>query len=321
MNVQELADDIIQKRNQLMSMKLARYPRNNLILSDISDCDRCNVYSVANWQDRKMFGVDVVLKLEEGNLKEKHIISELLTMGFQVLLQAEPVEIKNRAGVMIARGKIDGKIKTDNKIIPFEIKSMSENIFNGIHTVDDFKKKPYLRKYTYQLLMYMFGNNVEEGLFILECRNSWKLIPIYLDYGKCEWILQKLERAHEHIQAKTYPDRILYDQSMCGNCNFSLICLQDVINQPAEMIENQELNDTLDRIAEIKPISKEYDELYDKVKNVTKTVDKLIVNGNWILQNVPSQRTSYEVPEDIKKQYAVRVPVKRLVIEHLTEGA
>lgn len=317
MNASELADEIVKRRKQQMELHLQRYARNNLILSDISECDRCNAYSVLNWQDRKMFDLDVVPKLQEGNLKEKHIISELLNMGFNVMLQAEPVEIKNRAGEMIARGKIDLKIKIDKGVIPVEIKSMSENVFNGIHSADDFNRKPYLRKYTAQLLMYMYGNNCEQGLFILECRNSWKLIPIMLDYGRCEQILQRLERAYNNIKAKTLPDRILYDESLCGNCPFAAICLQDVLNKQAEMIENDELSSTLERIQELKPISKEYDELYDKVKNVTKTIDKLIVNGKWLLQNVPSQRTTYEVPEDIKKQYAVKVPVKRLNIQHL----
>lgn len=320
-NVQELIDDIIARRQQSLEMKISKYARYNLILSDINDCDRCNVYGVLNWEDKKSFTIDSVAAMEEGNRKEKVVISDLLSLGYDVRLQAEIVEIKGINGVPMARGKIDGKIRVgDMKIdVPFEIKSMDKYTFDPIKSIEDFEKKPWLRKYLRQIKMYMYGNNIEYGFFILEYRNRWKLLPVYLDYGECESILKMLERAYEHIKNKTYPDRIPYDQTICGMCNFQHICLQDVINTPAELIDNQEFADTLDRHEELKPLSSEYEKLHKKVKSAMGDTDKVIVNSRYLLQNVPSQRTSYEYPDDIKKQYAVKKPVNRLVIQRLGE--
>lgn len=321
MDVNVLIDSIVNKRKHELSKKISRYPRNNMILSDISECDRQMVYGVLNWQERAMFNEEVQARLNEGNEQERKVVSELLGMGFKVILAQQPVEIKGIGGVMLARGRIDGFIEIDRATrFPFEIKSMNPNIFNAIKTLDDMSKKPYQRKYIRQLQMYMFGNNVEQGLFILtDCLGHWKLLPVYLDLGECEAILQRLERAYKGIQSKTYPNRIPYDSSICDMCPFSLTCLQDVLNKPAELIDNKEFETTIDRMLELKPISKEYGELYDKIKTTTKGIEKIIVGGKYLIQQVPSQRTEYKIPDDIKKQYAKKVPTARMVIQDLTK--
>jgi CRISPR/Cas system-associated exonuclease Cas4 (RecB family) len=321
----ELIDAIIGRRNQELSKKINSYPRNQSILSDISECERQMVYAVLNWKDRQLFDVNVQSRLDAGNLQEREIINELIKLGFEVILSQQPVDVIGKNGKLIARGKIDGMIKYEGKKVPFEIKSMNPNIFNGIKSLEDFQKKPYLRKYLRQIQMYLFGNNLEEGIFILtDCLGHIKLLPVFLDYGECEAILLKLERVAAKIDTKEYPDRIVYDQSICGYCPFSLICLPDLSSKEAELIIDEAVETAVARHEELKPLAKEYDDLHDEIKEKFEGVEKAIIGDKFIVQNVPSKRTAYELTPEaeeqvaaIKKEFAKQVPVYRLVIQKL----
>ena len=323
-----LADSIISKRVSRLEGLSAPYPRRNSILSDISECDRQMVYSVLEWEKKPLAGPDLQARFEAGKGFERDVVRELLDLGFDFEKSQLPVQIKNRNGEIIATGKIDGMIKFEGVSIPVEIKSMHPQVFQTIKSAEDFQKKPYLRKYTRQLQTYMLGNSCEWGLFIVgDLLGNWKLLPIALDYGEAEAILQRLERVHEAIKKKEYPNRIVYDQSICGKCPFSTICLQDVVNTEAEFVDSVEMDSQIERHEELKPLASEYDSIHENLKESFKGKSKVIVNGRWLIQSIPSKRTTYELPKEveeeiseIKKQYAVKVPVERMVIEKLSGG-
>jgi CRISPR/Cas system-associated exonuclease Cas4 (RecB family) len=320
-----LIEAIYTKRTVELARKIQSYPRAVSILSDISECERQMVYGVLDWKSRKLFEVEVQARLEAGNVQEREIVNELTRMGFDVILSQQPVDVLGKSGKVIARGKIDGMIKFEGKKVPFEIKSMNPNIYNGIKSLEDFQKKPYLRKYLRQIQMYLFGNNLEEGIFILtDCLGHLKLLPVFLDYGECEAILLKLERVASAIDSKTYPDRIPYDTSICGWCPFSLICLPDITNTPAELIIDEAVETAVSRHEELKPLAKEFDDLHEEIREKFANIEKAIIGDKFIVMNVPSKRTAYELSKEaeaqiaaIKKEFAKQVPMFRLVIEHL----
>lgn len=326
MKAADLAEEIIRKRTQDLEARVRVSARTVSILSDITDCDRQMVYSILDWDKRPAHDSSLQARFDAGNAIEQIVLTELQRLGFRVILSQKPVEIKNRKGETIARGRVDGFIElADRSSIPFEIKSMNVNIFNSIKSIDDFRGKPWLRKYIRQLLMYLYGNNAEEGIFLLtDGLGHWKLFVLQLDYAEAERILQRLERVHEAVKAKSYPDRILYDRGVCGHCPFAMECLPDVINTEAVMVDNPEIAAKLDRLAEIKPMADEYEDVYSDLKDSFRGVEKSIVGGRWIVQNVPSQRTVYEIPEEVKEQideikraFQVKKPVVTMVIERL----
>lgn len=323
--VETLADAIIVRRGERLESEIKGYPRKNSILSDVAECERYMVYSVLDWDKRPLHDKDLQARFEAGKIWEKQVVKELLDMGFDFQLAQKPVEIKNRGGDIIATGKIDGLIKWNESNVAVEIKSLHPNIFGQINNVDDFKKKPWLRRYTRQLMMYCYGNNVEWGIFVIvSTTGAMKVLPLALDYGEAEYILQRLERVNESIKKKIYPDRITYDQSICGKCPFSHICLPDVINKGADFIDNDVLEADIERHESLKPIVSEYDALHEQIKQTFKNIEKAMVGTRWMIQNIPSQRTTYELPpeveseiDELKKQYMKKVPMTRLVIEDL----
>lgn len=322
----DLASEIVQRRSFDLDSRVKVSPRAISILSDISDCDRQMTYAVLDWDKKPAHNGDLQARFDAGNAIEQQVVGELQRLGFKVTLSQMPVEIKNRKGEVVARGRVDGFIEiSHHHSIPFEVKSMNLNIFNSVNNLQDFRGKPWLRKYLRQLMMYLYGNNVESGLFILtDGLGRWKVLPMTLDYGEAEAILKRLERVHEAIKAKSYPDRIVYDRGVCGHCSFAAICLPDLLNTEAALVDNPEIEAKLDRREEIKPVAKEYDALDEDIKETFRGIEKAIVGGKWIVQHVPSQRTVYELTpeleaeiEEMKRAHAVKKPMTRLVIERL----
>ena len=305
--VESLIEEIDKRRFQTLSEKIKRYPRKNPILSDIGECDRQICYGVLNWEDKQIHNEELQALFDEGKEQERRVLRDLQDMGFEVMLSQQPVTVYGKDKIILATGMIDGAIRFNGQKFAFEIKFMNPNTFNIIKSVEDFDRKPYLRKYIRQLQMYLFGNNMEQGFFlIVDGRGHWKMFPIFLDYVMCEWILQRLEKNYEAIKAKALPDRIAYSSELCDKCPFMQICLPDINREGIELLDMDEFDSKLTRRAEIESVAKEYKELDEEVKEEAKKVGKDFLTNGFIVQFKKQTRTSFEFPDEIKKDYAVK---------------
>lgn len=305
-----LAFDIQERRKQSLKSRINISPRRNPIMSDIGECERQMVYAITDWDKRPPHDENLQARFDAGNLQEREIISELTKLGYDVSLSQMPVEIKHKDGSVLASGRIDGFIKYHGVKIPIEIKSMNPAVFDGIETVEDLQKKPYLRKYIRQLMLYCYGNNIEEGLFILtNCLGAIKAVPITLDYGECEAILKKLESVHEHLKNKTQPDRIPYREEICGWCPFAMICLADVVRTEAEVLTNDDLLMRLEQRESLKEASSQYDRVDKSIKDeIKKAGIKKGIAGEFLIST-----DTYEKKEFTSKACTVtKVTIQKL---------
>lgn len=316
-----LIDDIYNKRIAGLESKRSVYPRTHFIASDIVPCDRYMVYSVLNWRDKKAFESGVVARLDEGNRHEKQMVSELMLMGFNVIQNQMPIEIKNRTGELVCRGKIDGLIQYGRQRFALEIKTMSPNVFNSVNSIEDFYKKPYLRKYLSQIWLYLYGNNLEYGLFMLDnLMGQWKAVPIELNYEATEGILQRLERCWEYVKKKEYPDPIPYDSTMCDDCAFAATCLRDVSSKNIlDLSADEEFSTMAKRCAELKPLVKEHDAIEKGIKLKLEGVNerKIIMGDTWKVEVSMSKRKTANVPDDVKEKYMEEKDVKTVKVVQL----
>jgi len=311
MPIENLIDEIVTRRKEYLASKIQRYPRERFIASDIPDCDRYMVHSILDWDKRALYDEGLQAIFERGNKEETIVRQDFASLGFEFIEIASPFEIKNKDNEIICRGKIDGKLKYKDEAFPVEIKSMNMNTFNSLNSLDDFIKKPLHRKYLRQMQLYLYGHEKESGMFVLsDLQGHYKLIPVYLDYGECEWILKRIEANWKHVKDRTYPNPIEYESKICDRCAFNHICLPDIKTEGANFIESEELEARLQRRAELKPLADEYDEIDDEVK--TKFKDKRIpdvmVGINWrILTSVRTgeRLDTKAIPEEVKEQYMV----------------
>jgi hypothetical protein len=286
-----LAFEIQKRREQALAKKINAYPRSMSILSDISECERQMVYAVTNWKDRPLQDVELQALFDEGKYQEQRMNRELIDLGFEIIAQQEVVEIKNRKGEVIARGRIDGKIVYQKFKIPYEAKMMNQYIFDSLESIDDFQKKPHLRKYVRQLMMYLFGSTSlkdpeYEGLFLCtDGRGHWKQFVLSLDYGEAEQTLQRLERVDTALKAGILPERIEYRDEICGYCPFVHICLPDILRKEAAVIIDEELIGRLERRDILKPSVSEYDKLDKSIKADLKArIEKSAIAGDFVIK-------------------------------------
>lgn len=313
-----LAFEIQERRRAGLRGKNTPYPRSVSILSDIGECDRQMVYSITNWQDKPAFDDDLLYRFEAGKDQELLLVRDLVGLGYEVIGAQEVIEIKNRNGDTVGRGKIDGKIEYHRIKIPFEIKSMNPMVFDHIDTIEDFEKKPYLRKYIRQLTMYLYGNNIEEGLLICtDCLGHWKFFVVTLDYGLAEQILQRLERVHEHIKAKTQPDRIEFRDEICGKCAFYQICLPDMIRTEMEVLNDEDFLMNLEVREQTKESRAAYESADKKAKDFIKKygITKGIAGDFVITSKTIATKERAPVPAGTM----TRIEISRL--ESISKGA
>lgn len=293
--VNKLADEIVAKRKEQLRRDNKRWIPRNFYASSIPECTRQMVHGILDWDKRELADDGLLALFESGKKEENNIIKMLLDLGFEVVQQQNPIEIKNRKGETICTGRIDGKIIYNGIAIPYEIKSMQDYSFQQLNTIEDFENSPLHRKYIKQLQLYMYGNNIEVGMFIISNFRQIKVIPVYLNYERCEQILQQLERAWEYVKKKQYPEPITYNPKICDWCPFQYLCTKQTMNKPADLIDNKELEAKIDRRFQLEAAAKEYKELDEEIKAPFKKngVLNAIIGTKYEILGRKQTRTTY----------------------------
>ncbi len=293
MTIENLVSQLQDRREQFLKSEITAYPRRWNIASDIRECVRSMVYARTNWQDRKLHETYLQARFDEGKEQERRVIRELIDMGFEIIEGQKAWEEPKWQ----LSGKIDGTIKLNGDKYIFEIKSLNPNGYQRINSIEDMKRVPWMKKWLAQINLYLLGNNKEQGLFILsDCLGHRKYLIVSLDYEYAESIVKKLEEVNRHIEARTLPDRI-DNQHEHEDCPYSHICLPDmVIGEGMDIIEDVELEADLERLAELKPLVKEHDEIDKAVKERFKGRDK-VVAGGWMIGKKYIEKKGFTVPE------------------------
>lgn len=313
-----LLEELQKRRKEAISKERKTYPQHAPRASNIHECARNIAYQVLDWDKAKPWDDWMLERFAQGRREEKAVIEELKADGFEIidrdvngqLTIAVPEQTTEefRRGELLT-GAIDGLIKWNDRWLPYEVKSMAPYIFNRINTVEDFKKSALHRKYLRQLACYCYGKNVEQGLFILtDTQGHRKYLILDLDYAEAEWILQHLEKAVRAIKKHEYPERIPYRSELCDKCQFVDTCLPDQVHLGMEIMDSQELEATLDRRAELEPLAKEFEAIDEEVKETLKGVGKDALIGHYSVFLKRGERTTYDIPEELKLAHSKKVP-------------
>lgn len=273
------------------------------------DCERRLVYRRTNWQDALKPPVELQFIFDEGAIQEREVRRTLEDAGFVLNGDGSSYSWKEYQ----ISGSIDGKIIGDRHgifpvAIPYDAKSMSPYVYEQINSKEDFKKYPWTRKYTSQLVMYMLLMGAEAGVFVLKNKSSGqlKVIPIELDLELGEELLQRAERINKHVVEGTFPERIEYSDDVCGKCQFVHLCNPDVDYKGVHFENDEEALLKIDRMKELEESAKEYESLKKEIvdgyktrmtdKNGEKFVvgGKYAITGKWITKEMPPKEASIQ---------------------------
>jgi hypothetical protein len=242
------------------------------------------VYSITAWDKKPAPDTRLMARFEEGKEQERKVIRELMDLGLEVIEGQKPFEIRNRQGKVILTGTIDGKCLYKDSKVPFEVKSLDPNIYDQINSVEDFNKYDWAKRYPIQMQCYLLGNNESEGLFIItNCKGSWKIFTVTLDFEQMEKILQRCEYVMECAEKGEYPN-FHKDQTICRKCwALGRVCTPDVdFGEGIEIIDDQEMEAMLEKREILKPVAKEYDEIDNHIKGYFKGKPNSIC-GNFVI--------------------------------------
>ena len=95
-----------------------------------------------------------------------------------------------------------------------------------------------------------------------------------------------------------------FDENICPECAFAHICMPERIGKEVEVIDDDHLLELLSKYDELKPGAKEFDQVDGELKKLLNGKDKLLI-GNWFITGKLVDKTSYELPSEIKEKYKV----------------
>jgi len=251
---------------------------------------------------------------EEGKDQEPGVRRYLSELGFEVI-KATFTQKWDKYNIS---GKIDGVLK--NYIV--EIKTVSESAWRSLNTPEDFLKNKFYVNWFAQLQVYLLLFEKEKGLFILKRKaaKQVKIIEVGLDYEYAEGLLKKAEVVNEALKANNPPDYLANNPVECKLCPF----FAKVCNPPMDFgdiavdIQDTELENKLNRRAELEQTSKEYESLDKEIKERFRDFKDAFC-GNFHISIKDRKLTRYEVPKEIKEQYKTEGISKVVKIEKIKE--
>jgi ferredoxin len=303
--------------------RIKSYPQHVNRASSIGHpCTRFLVLSRVAGEKKELHDVGLQRIFDEGNIQEAAVVHEMEAARVSVLQRQRPYEWRR----FQLTGQIDGLIKVNGLAVPFDIKSCSPNTFRTIKKCtsgDDLIKSKYswVRKYPAQILGYMMMEGAEYGFILFKDKSTGEKhqINFRLDgetLRYTEEILQKLEKVNAHVAAGTVPDAVrIEDCRGCGFCKTACFVGQDFGPGYEMLLDADEIEAKLDRREELAAARSEYEEIDEEIKDAFK--GRTAVVGAWMIESRPYETTSYNVPKEVKAQYAEKKVGYRAKIERI----
>lgn len=289
--------DIPSVMDEHKQSKISVWPVRSNRASAMGDpCLRKLVYYRTSWEQMLPHSIDLQYIFDEGNEQETSLTIELQEAlrkkNMQFIGQQQGINIE---GTQIS-GRIDGKIVYNNQYFPTDIKTSSPVIWDNLKCTEDFDKYPWTKKYPAQLLIYMYADNLEGGMFLLKNKSTGKLKQFNLvlsDWlGYVEELLQKDRQIQDHVKNKTLPEKV-NDPECCKGCAFEHICGPDLEFKGIEFDDNPEIESKLQRLSELKPLVSEYNKIDRQLKPMVEgrsfSCGLFLVEGKWITKKLAAQ--------------------------------
>jgi len=275
-------------------------------------CTRYLVLQRLHWDKQEKHDVTLQCIFEEGNMHERQIISDLgaylptYARGWDIIDQQRSFALNDK-GENIT-GHMDFIISDGKERIAVEVKSMSDHIWNSIHSYSDIRdsKKFWIKKYPAQIQLYMLAANLSNGMFILKNKTTGQIkqIDVELDYAYAEGILQKGIEIEKHLKDGTIPEPTL-DHDTCKACNLKYTCNPDMdYGDPMEFMEDAEIECLLNEWDLLLEPGKAFKKLDKEVKEIFRGKKNVMI-GNFMVSDEGKSRSKVvisKIDKEVKSE-------------------
>ncbi len=271
-------------------------------------CIRYLVYKRLEWDKATAYSHETLRIFEAGNMIEEIAKRDFERAGFKIIEHNRAYEWREYQ----ISGKLDFVLEDKTGFVfPVEVKGLADHYAKKLTCVEDFfaSNKSWVQKYPAQLTMYMLMSNYEYGALYIIGKPS--LIPypaiwVHLDYTFAEDLLQKAQKINEYVTKNEYPPQIEYQESICGKCQFRHLCMPPTNFEGAKFIDNEELEQKLNRREELKESVDEYKQIDEDVKGQFENITEAYIGKTWRIVGKEQKYNKCDIPPEIKKQYTIQ---------------
>jgi len=233
----------------------------------------------------------------EGDDQARAIKRDLLDMGYEV----EGAEGQMAWPAYQISGRKDLTIRKVGvkRGVDAEIKSCSPFTYDSINSVEDIRthKWEFIQKWDRQVCLYMVLKGVERYWLVLKNKASGQIKIVEYTLGDDELriasaMTDKAEKTNKLVQIGQMPDASMKISTpdLCAECEFFNVCLPELNFGIAAKVLTDEMASELaaktDRLTELKPLAKEFEELDEEVKGEIKALcvdgGESVVYGDWV---------------------------------------
>lgn len=295
---------LVEKINDYIQKQIRVTPCHSNRASELAhDCLRYLVYQRTIWEQKTPHDLKREHLFKLGKEMEKITIQDLCNSGLDVEQQQRDFKDKSTH----ITGHIDGIVNVDGDQYLLEAKSVKDFVFNSITDENSVKYSRYsfLKKYYAQLNLYLYLHGRKEQAFLLfkdKHNGGYKEVLITLDCDFCEQLLKKAETIEKHLKEDTLPDRIEYDDFLCGNCPYNHICCPSPKSEGVKFVDNEEIRTLLEEYEVLKEKAARFKIVDDLLKKELAEQDNIAV-GDFHITGKWRSLTKYNVPQEIKDNY------------------
>lgn len=250
-------------QEKYLQEKIYRGRWKSIRASGIGDvCSRRIFYYMTCGEEAEEITTQLAAIFEEGKDQEPRVRRYLSELGFEVMKAG----LSDYWPEYNISGQIDGIL--NNEYIA-EIKTVSEEAWRSLETLQDFIDGSYHERWYAQMQVYLLLNSKEKGVFILKRKQAKQIrvIEVSLDYDYAEKLLKKAEAINAAIQSGNPPEYLKGNVTECRRCPFfGKVCNPPLDFGETQIIEDDKLAKDLSRREELSAAKSEYDKLDKEAK-------------------------------------------------------
>jgi len=260
------------------------------------DCVRAMALDLLHPEDMPVWTDDQLERFARGNERESAVVTRLLQIGprcsppFKVIEGQRRFEIRDRDGVLLIVGKIDGRLsfegRTEKPI--FEVKSGDS--YRRVETIDDLQRSPWTRRAADQLLSYLLAESEPVGLLVIDRPSIPKILEFRLEdhLDRAEGFLRDARAAIDARFGRAPLPPFHQDKSVCRRCDHcGKSCAPPIDFGPGlALVTDESLILAAESRLKHQAAAKEFDAADGELKRALKGVPEAIVGpylvqGNW----------------------------------------
>jgi CRISPR/Cas system-associated exonuclease Cas4 (RecB family) len=286
-------------------------------------CARYQYHAQKDWQLQPPPSETLASIFALGEELEGYVKRKLEEVGIPVKYSQSPF-FEKRMNVI---GHVDGVVELDGENVALEIKSVNSFTWAKLERWADMcdSKSPIVRRWAFQLPIYMWMGGFQRGLYLLLNKETGELkeVPVTLEEAwpaLCE-LEAFLKQVSEALQVGKPPEPAPASPEFCRYCWAKKVGLCEGVraNLPGTVDVA-----AVEEAAQIMEATKEAHDAYEKAKEklVAALAGLEVAPGaklETLVGTVPVriscyEQTRYDVPKEVKEQYARKTLARRVEI-------